>query len=220
MIEDQLEKLRKEYLKTGPPIYLEHHGWQDLSAKLENRKTVDLRLLFGRGLAFTSIVILLFASIVGTAQAAKPGDFLYPIKLLLDEVVAKVVGKQEIKIERRGQEIIDLSSSSSKHLEEAAREYQKALDATKQESEKSGRQQEFKNTLEEQEEKFREAQEKNPTSQDNLEEVIRQTQRAKGEVQGEKDQKTPGGGNNNPQNDQQENQGQEHQSDENNRSNK
>src|SRR3989344_3027635 len=186
MIEDHLEKFRKEYLKIGPSVYLEHHGWQDLYAKLESRKAVNLNILFGRGLAFASLILLLLGSVVGVAQAAKPGDALYPVKLAADEAFATVSGKPEIKVERRGQEIIDVSNQSQQQLDEATKENLKSLENSMQDTQRSGRGQDFASTLDEQEKKFRKAHEDNPQSADKLEEAIKQTEQARGEVQGER----------------------------------
>ena len=191
MIEDHLEKFRKEYLKIGPSVHLEHHGWQDLYAKLERRQDLGLNLLFGRGLAFASITLLLFASVVGVAQAAKPGDVLYPVKLFSDQIVAQVSGKPEIKVERRGQEVIDLSNHSQEQLDEAAHQYQKSLNEAKNEAEKSGKKEEFNKALETQEQKFKNALENNPRSANGLQRAIEETQKVKGQVQGQKDQEPP-----------------------------
>ena len=188
MIEEKLESLRKEYLKIGPPIYLEHHGWQDLYTKLESRQDLGLNLLFGKGLAFGSLLLLLFGGVVGVAQAAKPGNALYQVKLAADEVAATVLQKPEIKVKRRAQEVINVSSDSKEQLDEATREYQKSLEDSRQDAQRSGRGQDFANTLDEQEKKFRKAQEDNPESADKLEEAIKQTEQARGEVQGESDE--------------------------------
>lgn len=186
MIEEKLENFRKEYLKIGPSVYLEHHGWQDLSVKLESRKAANLNMFFGRGLAFTSLILLLLGGVVGVAQASKPGDKLYPVKLAADEVAAKVTGNVEIKIERRAQDVIDVSKDSKGQLDEATKEYQKSLENSKEEAQRSGRQKDFADALDEQEKRLRKAKEDNPESADELQEAIMQTQRVRGEVKGEK----------------------------------
>ena len=213
MIEDQLEKLRKEYLKIKAPDYLVQNGWVDLQTRLSAQESPNRRFFPKPALIFASVILLFFAGSLTAAQAAKPGDVLYPVKLLSDDLQAKITGKEEIKLEKRAQEFIDLSNSSSEHLEEAARQYQKTLDESKNQAEKSGRQQEFRQSLEEQEEKLRQAQDNNPSSQD-LDEAIKETQRVRGEVQGTKDEHSNGEDNNSHEGNQsnQENRGQEHDS--------
>ena len=70
----------------------------------------------------------MITAIIGVAQAAKPGSPLYQVKILSDNLIAKITGNQEIKIEKRAQEVIDLATGSEEHLDEATKEYQKALD--------------------------------------------------------------------------------------------
>ncbi len=188
MIEDYLEKFRKQYLKISPPDYLEYYGWQNLSAKLDTKKTTNLNLLFGKGLAFAVITLLLFGGVVGAAQAAKPGDALYPVKLAADETLAKVSGKPEITVEKRGQDIVNLSQKSPEQLDEANKQYQKALDNSANQAKDLGKQEEFKKTLDNQEQKFEREIKRNPQSANRLEKAIEQTQKARGQVKGEKDE--------------------------------
>ncbi len=185
MIEDQLENLRKEYRNLTPPVYLVHQGWSDLANQLDERQTTDLRLLFGKGLVFASVILLLFGGLVTAAQAAKPGETLYPVKLLSDSVAARVSGKPEITVEKRGQEIIDLSQKPSEQLNEATKQYQKALDDSARQAKDSGKQQDFEKALDNQKQKFEREIEKNPQSK-GLEDAIKKTEQTQGQVQGQK----------------------------------
>ncbi|MBI2594180.1 hypothetical protein HYW39_00620 [Candidatus Curtissbacteria bacterium] len=174
MIEEHLEKIRKDYIKVEPPSYLV--------------RIWTLR----KGLALVSFALLVsVVTVFGVAQAAKPKDPLYPVKILSENLVAKVTGDYEIKVERRAQELIDLSSQSPQNLDEATRLYQETLDKAEKEAQKVGRGQEFRQTLDQQEEKLREAQRANPAAQQQLENAIWHIQQAKGDVQGEKDQGNP-----------------------------
>src|SRR3989344_8935661 len=168
MIEDQLQNLRRQYIKTPIPAHFAQNSWLDLSSKLSSAGQIHPSHLRQTVILSIATILLMITAITGVAQAAKPGSPLYQVKILSDNLIAKITGNQEIKIEKRAQEVIDLATGSEEHLDEATKEYQKALDQAKQELQKSGRQQEFKEVLEEQEEKFREAQEKNPASQNNL----------------------------------------------------
>ncbi len=183
MIEEKLEKVRKSYIGQAVPSYLINDGWRDLYTKLDLQKGLNFRLIFGRALIFASVALVFLGSVVGAAQAAKPGNALYPVKLLSDDIVAKVAGKPEIKIERRGQDIIDLSNNSKEQINEATNEYQKSLDETKKEVEKSGKSENVENALDQQEQKFREAQRRNPQSARNFDDAIRKTKEVKKQVQ-------------------------------------
>lgn len=194
MIEDQLDKLRKQYIKTSPASHLIDQSWQNLSGELTSQNQSS-PLPATRILIFVLAIILTTSGLVGAAQAAKPGNVLYPLELILDEIASNITGKEEIKIEKRAQEVIESVESSQKQQEEAIIQYQKTLEDTKEEAQQSGRQQEFRQTLEKQEEKFQDAATKNPGAQEKLQEVIKQTQRAKEEVKGQKDENKSDRGN-------------------------
>lgn len=196
MLEEQLESLRKEYIGQPTPVYLSQDGWRGLLTQLPGRRTTLVPILLRRALIFASIVVLLSGSLLTAAQAATPGNPLYQIKLLSEDIVVLITGRDELKIERRAQEVIDLSSDSSEHLDEATIEYQEAIRESKPEGQESAVNQKFKQTLEKQEEKFKKAIEKNPALKDKLKEVIEETQKTKGEVKGKKDQKAPNGNGN------------------------
>ena len=202
----ELEELKKEYIKTPIPSYLTHDAWFDLQAKLTPNQGFNFSPRFAYGLIFVTFIFLT-TGVYTIAQAAKPASFFYPVKLLSDDILAKITGKQEIKIEKRAQEVIDLSRGPNQQLEEANKQYQKTLEETKTEAAKSGREQELRKTLEEQEQKLRQAQQQNPSWQ--LEEAIKKTEEVKGQVQGQKDQKlqnNPPGQNNQNNNSQNQNQ--------------
>lgn len=187
MIEKELESLRKDYIKTEPTNYLIHDGWRDLSLKLDSKQS----RVFPKAFALIALIIFLSSAVVASAQAAKPGQALYPVKILSENVYAQVTGSQQFKIERRAQEVIDLSGKSSDNLDVATQEYQKTLGETKPQNGSEEERQKFTEALEKQEEKFKKAIEKNPQSQEKLQEVIKETEKAKGQVQGQKDEKEP-----------------------------
>jgi len=202
MIEEKLENFRKVYIGSGkydfaPP---------DILAGLPAQNRPHAYLL--KALIVVLAVVLLTGSAFGAAQAANPGTRLYPLKLLSDEVLARITGKEELKVEKRAQEVINSTGASQKQQEEALEQFQKTLEETKKEAKESGRTQEFRQTLDSEENKFKNAQEKNPSQ--HLEQAIKQTQNAKGEVEGQKDQQSPGQGNQNSnnRNDHGQNQGQ------------
>lgn len=191
MIKEQLEKLRREYSKISPATDFKENGLVNLYQNLNPQKAPNRMIVHIPGLIFATFTLLILGGFLTTAQTAKPGTLLYPLKLLSDNLIAKVSGRPEIKIEKRGQEVLDLARSSQDKLDDAANRYQKTLEETKQEAQKAGRQQEFKNTLEKQEKKFKDATSQDPSLSTRLENTIRQTEETKGQVQGAKDQKKP-----------------------------
>lgn len=197
MIEEQLEKLRREYSKISPATDFEENGLVNLYLNLNPQKAPNRMVVHIPGLIFAIFTLLILGGFLITAQTAKPDTLLYPLKLLSDNLIAKVSGRPEIKIEKRGQEVIDLARSSQDKLDDAANRYQKTLEETKQEAQKAGRQQEFKNTLEKQEKKFKDAASQDPSLSTRLENTIRQTEETKGQVKGVED-KSPSQNQNNP----------------------
>ena len=182
MIEENLENFRKAYIGSAKTSSMD---FADISPKLgiQSRPHSYAK----KTLIVTLSLILLGSSALGAAQAASPGTTLYPLKLLSDDVVN---GKQELKVEKRAQEVIDSTDASQKQQDEALRQFQKTLEKTKEEAKQSGKVQQFRQTLENEEDKFKDAQERNPSN--HLEEAIKHTENAKGEVQGQKD--SPAGG--------------------------
>ncbi len=186
MIEDKLKQLKEEYQKIEIPGYLTSNGWLDLSLRLPGKGEFSWRLIFGRGLIFASIFLVLSGSVVGVSQAARPGELLFPVKVLSEKVAAKVVGDPDISVVRRADDLIDQSKKDSEAADTASEEYKKTLEQGRQDAQESGRTQEFKKTLEEQEEKLNEEQD-NEHERPEIQKAIEETERVRGEVKGEKD---------------------------------
>ena len=199
MIEDKLKEFRSEYHSIETPSYLVSNGWLDLSLKLENQRRFSWKLLLGRGLVFATVVLVLSGMVVGVSQAAKPGDFLFPVKVLSEKVVAKVTNDPTIVVEHRANDLINDSSSGSNDSDKAAEEYQKSLLESKQDAQDSGKTQEFKKALEEQEQKLKDAAERDSNRED-LQRAIDETQKVSGEVQGTRDSNRSSEGNHSKEN--------------------
>lgn len=191
MIEEKLENFRKVYINSG-----KNFAAPNILDQLPVQSHPHTYAI--KALTLALAVVLLTGSAYGTAQAASPGTRLYPLKLLSDEVLAKITGKQESKVEKRAQDVINSADASQKQQDEALEQFQKTLEETKKEAKKSGRIQEFRQTLDSEENNFKNAQQKNPSQ--HLEQAIKQTQNAKGEVEGQRDQQPPGQGNQNSNN--------------------
>jgi len=189
-MEEKLEGLKKEYLKTETPDYLANYGWLNLQSRLPDQKElVHLPLVYVRRviLAF-SILLIIFTVPLTFAQTSKPGQSLYPLKIASDRVTTKITGDYISNIEKRAQEVIETSDNGSS-FDEAASQYRKATDNAKNKAnlEDEQKKQELKKKLEEQEKKFQEAQNVNQKNQNRLEQVVEQTRQTRGEVKGEND---------------------------------
>lgn len=196
-----LEDLKKDYIKTQAPS----SNWINFESKL-TAQSPNLRPAIKGSLTAFVLSTLIFSTVVGSAQAAKPGQTLYPLKILSDNVVAKITGKYEVKIEKRAQDVIDVSQKSESDLDEATKAYSETLEQTKKEAQKTQTQEKFKKTLEVQEQKLKEAQQKNSNVQDKLQDVIERTQEVRGEVKGQSES-NPNGNQNSNENSQQGNPG-------------
>jgi ElaB/YqjD/DUF883 family membrane-anchored ribosome-binding protein len=187
MKKDLLERAKGEYLETPVSEYLKYNGWQDLRVKLADRDRAWKFLILGRGLAFAAIVIFLTGVTVVVAQAAKPGDGLYNVKVLADRVYAKVTGNYEIAIQRRADDVINSTGNRSRgDAESAKEEYKSVLNEAKKELENSGDKEEIKKSLEEQVNRFKKEIGKNSGDEEQLDEIIKETEKIKGEVKGDK----------------------------------
>lgn len=187
MIEEQLDKLRKDYQKIDAPSYLGQNGWSDLLLRLDQQVIHEPVPIFSYRLAFAVFAILLIGAALGFSRISGPGDALYPVKIASDKIYAQVTGDYNVAIEGRAEEVVEASDEDA---EEAARQYQQAVDEAQ---EKEGDSQKFKDTLGEQEERLRSTQSQNP----HVQEAIRHTQEARGQVQGQKDQHAPQNNNSN-----------------------
>lgn len=187
MIENKLEELKKEYKSIAIPDYLISNGWLDLSLKLPEKNKSLWHMFLVRGLVFASLVLFLGVGLVGVSQASKPGDLLFPVKEFSEKVAIKAgVANPEISVIRRANDLIDQSQKNQDAAQKASQEYQKTLEQSKQDAEKSGDTKQFKQTLEKQEQKFTDAQKNNHGSTE-LNRAVEETQRVNGEVKGEKD---------------------------------
>ena len=202
-----LEKLKKEYLSIVPAENQVIRSWNELQLKLAQERIRPIPHFSQRpALAFVSILIVITAFILIGSRFSKPDDALYPVKIASDKIVAGVTGNYEANIEKRAQEVINSATDPEDGIDEATRKYLESLEEAREKAQEMGKSQEFKTILDQQEERFRQVQEENPSSQRGLEEAINNTQKVKGEVQGQKDENPP---NNNQNQNQNNNQGQQ-----------
>lgn len=185
MIEDKLTTLKKEYIKIKNP---NQAGWTQLESQLGSQNYFNALPIVKSGAILASVFILTLTLLISSAKAAKPTSSLYPLKLLTQDIQSKITGKYENKIENIAQDIVKFQDSSL-DLQKAIETYQKTLDKTKEQAEQKDNQQEFKQILDSQENKFRREIERSSQNRQKLQEVINQIEQIKGDVNGERDQR-------------------------------
>src|SRR3989344_3383392 len=195
-IEKYLEKIKREYLKTKPSEGFEKGAWQKLAEELpEQERKMPISFIVRRTVLFAVILIAFIAfgmfTLMEIAQASLPGEPLYPVKRFYENIAFTKPSKK-IKVERRGQEIIDVvkKKKEKRVLEDSLKDYKKSIEeAWKKTSEKE--EEELREVLEDHEKRFREIIEENSGSKFEIEEAIEinhqgQTEEVKGEKVEEK----------------------------------
>jgi len=109
------------------------YGWLELREKLDKKLSFrELAFLFLVRPAFaTALSIILLTGFAGavlvSAQSSLPGETLYPVKRISEDVLSSITGSKVIKLESRAQEIIILSQKEdedSDRLKESVIEYE------------------------------------------------------------------------------------------------
>lgn len=159
--EEYLKNLKTEYLKVEAPLSLRASGWETLSKQIGEQPVVRKMFWFERFVFVTGIVLIVVGGFFGfysVASAALPGDPLYPLKRLSERVVEKATGDNQIVIDHRAQEIVNLSKEkevNAQELQQTVAEYKQVVTETKQEIKQTGQtDQHFEKKLEEQHREF------------------------------------------------------------------
>lgn len=159
--EEYLEILKKDYEKTEATMHLKMQGWSELEKRIDLISPKPARPRWFN-FAVTCALILLFAgslfTAVATAQAALPGDVLYPVKLLSEKIVQKTSGNNQVVVDHRADEIVGLSKKddvNKEQLQQVVIEYKQSVDQAKQDIQISGKPSiNFQNQLDEQHSEF------------------------------------------------------------------
>jgi Skp family chaperone for outer membrane proteins len=186
MIEEELTKLKKEYKETQIPQYLIYNGWVDVRLKLMDRSHSVFWFLARRIALAVLFLALIFTGVVTTSQAAAPGDFLYPVKVAGQNLLAKVSGDYQKPIQNRTQDVIKSSGGTDGNLDEAIKQYENTLNQSKNHVQDQQSREQFKKTLEEGQQQLRQAQEenKNQIEREKLQQVIEKTNEIQGDIKG------------------------------------
>lgn len=188
MYSKQFSDLKRQYLKTEVPPFLQTSGQRDLLTRLESGEKPMFSRALGFGFAFALLLVFCTAT-VGFSQKAKPGQALYSVKILSENAYSKITGNFDLSIDKRVEEIIEAKDEPNGKFDEATKQYQEAIEKAKDETNQreEDKKDRLRKKLEEQEEKLQEISNQNPKLRKKLEEVVEQTRRTRGEVKGQKD---------------------------------
>src|SRR3989338_2369096 len=150
-----LDNLKNDFQDLPVSRDFMDQGWSNLEKRITGEE---------RFRQIRSLTVVLFAVVmigggisVNLAQAALPGEILYPLKRTSEQAVLALTGDKKPQIEHRADEIIGLieKKQDSKELKQVVDDYKKQVLEVKQEIESSGKQDEdFEKQLESHSGKF------------------------------------------------------------------
>lgn len=180
---NEIDQFRKIYISCPKPNGSTKR-WDQIEGKLGKQASPNFRIPPSL-MALLIGAFLLSAITVGVAQAAKPGDAIYQLKILTDNTISTITNNPDLKVKRRAEDVIKVSNDPKK-LDNAIRHYQQTVEEVKEKTQKPQNQQKLQQTIEDQEEKFKEAAKKNPAFLNKLPEIIKKKQEIEEEVKGVK----------------------------------
>lgn len=184
--------MKSNELKNYKRIYLEEKiskqaiekSWDTVRRRLPQQDEPK-KYYYPAAFMFASMLLFFFLGTIGVSQASRPGDVLYPVKVLSDKVAAKVTGNYHTKVEKRATEVIREADRSPERLEEATKAYKDSLEQAKREAQRDSKDKpEIRKTLEKQEERLKNIHASSSASQKLIRETVSQTQRVREEVKG------------------------------------
>ncbi|MBI2074903.1 MAG: hypothetical protein HYT83_03660 [Candidatus Levybacteria bacterium] len=175
--EKRLAKMRKFYQRIEPSSRLAKSGWTELKTMLEPQEEKTQSFWHYQRFLLVTIIVLCFLGlsfgVVQASQKSLPGDLLYSVKQLSENLTVAVSGNIQTKLKNRAEEIINAieNKKDPQILKETVKNYREEVSKTKREVKKSGKQKEFNQQLQENEQQFKQV-EKNSSSGKNVREAI------------------------------------------------
>jgi hypothetical protein len=160
--------------------------WQELSAKLPNRQYHPFHYT-ARYAVLALIMLVMIGGSSYTVHAAQPNTPLYSLRVLSESVVAKLSGRYDELIETRTDIIINAAQRrSDAEIQQAAEDYQKALDEAKVNQQTTTRdaKESLKETLRNAETKLRSVTPASPKTKSLIRQSIKATQQSQKDVKG------------------------------------
>ena len=194
-LEEFFKEAKKDYLSIKPPERVSLYGWLELRDKLDKKVLLHDFVLWVllRPAFATALVILLLVGFAGAVAAASknslPGETLYPVKRVYEDIAAVVTGDNQIKLDARAHEIIILSQKEeedSQRLKESVIEYKISVARFKEKVNEKERV-ELKEKLKRHKEEFERIYNKSK-SKEEIKKAIEATEINGEEVKGEKEE--------------------------------
>jgi len=95
-----LEQYKKIYLEEKISDHALQKGREDLLRMLPEQDSPARNTFFRYRFLFAGIILLMLIGTAGMVQAANSGELLYPVKILTNNVAAKIFGKPEINAKK------------------------------------------------------------------------------------------------------------------------
>lgn len=183
---NNIEQLKKTYLTQTVPEETVEQLWQDFSKRLPDRQHPPYRHTMRFAFLTLCIMFLTLGGVVGMAQAAKPNTPLYPVKILADRVMAKATNTYHFTIQKRKTEVINAAENKSiKDLQQSTKAYSDSLSDVKTDKKTSdSSKKELRDALEQAKEDLEHITPANSTSQNLIDQSIKETEKAREEVKG------------------------------------
>lgn len=178
MEEDYLNKLRSIYQAVTSTPRLKYYGWKEISGRLGDVQKPGFSF-FGKKMAFVfACLIIVFLggfSFYTSVKASMPGTLLYPVKILSEDIVVKVTNDNQIKVDNRAQEIVNLvekRSEDTKALQKVSSEYSNEVNNILKKEVDSQEKQHLEDHLQEDHKKFDEVVERHPEVKEDIKDAI------------------------------------------------
>lgn len=185
--EKYLEQLKKSYINNEPSGKFLSQGWESLEKNLGKQKDGWFNYFYKHGAVVAGIVLILILgsvfSLFQVAQGSLPGEPLYPVKKISEEVMS--VAKPQVKVENRAREIVDMAKNrkDQKKLEKTIKEYEENVEKERRKASRSEKEKEkLIRKLKKQEEEFEKISEKSEFHEE-IKKAINITRSGRSEVE-------------------------------------
>lgn len=135
--EDYLKKIKREYLSVEPSQEFENFGWDNLELSSQNIAMWPFRNYISRAVLVAGVIIVFLASamfgLIQLAQASLPGEPLYPLKRLYENIIFNKPEQKKEQAAERVDEIIEAVNrkKDKKTIERSIDEYKKTIEEAK-----------------------------------------------------------------------------------------
>ncbi len=184
MINDELKKLKEYYSDVTLENEQVDELWMQLSNRLPDKQDTAHR--FSPSFAMASLVVIVALGIsFQLVSAAQPTSALYPIRLLADNMGAKVTGNYDKVLEKRTEDIIEAAKkNSTSEVKEAAKAYSDSLNTVNTASPSSEKKESVREALRRSAQKLKTVTPANPKAQTIIEDTIKSTNQPVQDVRG------------------------------------